>query len=876
MAALSAVAARRLPGFRFEAPPARLDEVLPRMDVAVFIGFAASGPLNRPVLVDSAGTFVDIFGGDLDLVWDDVRGQPLRAYLAPAVRAFFRNGGQRCWVIRVAGAAQSNQFPLPGIVVVQDHALSPGLAPARSEGSWSDSVRISAGLLIRPIAARSADLSVLRIEAKLEPDGLQVGDLIRLTFNPDGLLLMATIAGEIEGGLLLDQPAWFATATQTARGNATAILLDGRVVRVLNSIEEWGRAGAAVLKLAIPLGGAPRPGSIVQVHLGSEQFWFTVMELRGGLDAVDLTGQGLWWLPYGPDGLPPFKSDTIVERLTLQLWARSELDQPLQLNDLGFDSRHPRYWGGLPTDLDLFPALDAPVPARDLSALWREARLPRFPIAGPGQGLYLPLVVPSAPIAPLAPLASAATALERDGVDRLNADIFLDHAVADCSPAALLGEANFLRYESDVPRALTGIHAALTVDEATLISVPDVVHRGWLRALDESPPVTQLPIVDAAPTPTPRGAFECCATRTVPSPRLDATEPNPDGTFSLNWSSVPGAEYRLEEASDAQFDDADMIYAGPGATTTIYGHGQGAFFYRVRAVIGDVASDWSNGVRVAIRPPQRWLLASVADYSNRMLLAVHAALLRLCAAQGDLFAVLALPEHYREDEAIGHANQLGLDVTAASYGALYHPWLIGPVTAAPLEVAPPDGAQCGVAARRALSRGAWISPANEPLSGVVALSPALSRNRWLDLQTAQVNVVRQDPRGFLTLSADTLAADPEVRPINVRRLLQLLRRLALQRGTDYVFEPDSASFRRLVQRAFEQMLGSMLERGAFAGSTAAASFQVVTGNTVNPPESVDRGRLIVELRVAPSQPLAFLTVRLIQLPDGSLATREGM
>ena len=42
----------RLPGVRFEAPPPPLAEVLPRMDVAVFVGFAASGPLHRPVVVE--------------------------------------------------------------------------------------------------------------------------------------------------------------------------------------------------------------------------------------------------------------------------------------------------------------------------------------------------------------------------------------------------------------------------------------------------------------------------------------------------------------------------------------------------------------------------------------------------------------------------------------------------------------------------------------------------------------------------------------------------------------------------------------------------------------------------------------------------------
>ena len=45
------------------------------------------------------------------------------------------------------------------------------------------------------------------------------------------------------------------------------------------------------------------------------------------------------------------------------------------------------------------------------------------------------------------------------------------------------------------------------------------------------------------------------------------------------------------------------------------------------------------------------------------------------------------------------------------------------------------------------------------------------------------------------------------------------------------------------------------------------AFQVVTADSLNTPQSVDDGRFIVELRVAPARPLAFLTIRLVQVGD---------
>jgi phage tail sheath protein FI len=133
-----------------------------------------------------------------------------------------------------------------------------------------------------------------------------------------------------------------------------------------------------------------------------------------------------------------------------------------------------------------------------------------------------------------------------------------------------------------------------------------------------------------------------------------------------------------------------------------------------------------------------------------------------------------------------------------------------------------------------------------------------------------VNAVRREPEGFLWLAADTLSDDEDVRPIGVRRLLQVLRRAAILHGNVYAFEPNTNALRRTVQRAFERLLSRMFELGAFAGATASDAYRVETGSPPNTAKSVDAGRLIVELKVAPSRPLTFLTVRLVRTGEGSL------
>jgi hypothetical protein len=490
------------------------------------------------------------------------------------------------------------------------------------------------------------------------------------------------------------------------------------------------------------------------------------------------------------------------------------------------------------------------------------------------------------------------------------ADVFLDVDLKTVGTEHLLAEADFIRYQSPTQRSLTGIHRALDSEEITLIAVPDAVHRGWHPI---TPPPPQLPIPSPPlqrpewwhflgcplPADLPRvsepewGNFLACDLRIIAPPVLSASEVDPvTFTFTLQWDSSPppaAARYLLEEATTPDFCDAIPLYSGPQTIQKLYGRTPGDYYYRVRVEVDDNSSDWSHGVvvRVSAMPAQE--LDSVQQYSDLALLAVQRALLRLCAARGEVFALLTLPEHYREAEAMSHTALLRAKLGEApatedvvpfgygeaavlSYGAVYHPWLVSrdEALANALRHTPPCGTVGGVFAHRALRRGAWIAPANEPLHGILALAPRIAESFRLPLQEARVNLLRQEPRGFLILDADTLSEDETLRPINVRRLLSLLRRLALRLGATYVFEPNDPPFRRAVKRGFEAMLEQMFVRGAFAGTTTAASYQVTVDDTINPPASVDQGRFVVELRVAPSLPMTFLTIRLVQTGERSL------
>jgi hypothetical protein len=977
---------RRLPGFRFEAESPPLSEWLPRMDVACFVGFAASGPLDVPVPVESVTQFDAIFGEDARLAWDRARGAFVHAHLAPSVRAFFANGGRRCWVVRVArtrhtraraGAnplnlARANSFPVPGLAcAVPDRdglkvaRIVPAFARACSEGSWSDSLTVSAALSARPVQVGwvAPDCSALSLVQDV-PGGVRAGDLLRLNFGSGEYLLAFVGAVESAPSGAPDAPRGVSVSASrvlrlrtsspapppesptplvarvftTERGADDAAPATSRRAEADDfskphdaSLLPFKNDPAAIggqrvtLEIRMPLEDAPAPGSVVTADVPGGQLLLTVEEIgiaaagegpAGSL--VVATGRAQWWLREPPP-LPAGRLPA-GELLTFELRVRQADDYALTISDLGFGASHTRCWRRLPTDEQVYRADETAPVNRPAEELWQPLGERRFPLAADDDAgsLYFPLAMPTLADQFLPPARLRASALERDGLADFDAALFLDADLAASSTADLTPRADFIRYLGPSTRSLRGIHAALSLEEVTIISAPDAAHRGWgdtdtgaARLPRISPPFARpdwwhfLDCREHAEIPLVRrpqlGHFLDCGVGVVERPRISVEVTTSEtGTYTVSWhSSLRGARFVLEESASREFEGAATIFEGAGTSHTLYGRSPGDYYYRVRAEVTNEGrrqtSDWSNGAVVRVRPLSRWEQKAEADYDPAVLLAVQRALLRLSASRADLLAVLSLPEHYREEEAMAHASLLrragaragvapasaagagaagvtplgGGEEVALSYGAIYHPWLLGREGGGTgrFRAVPPDGAAGGMLARRALARGAWVAPANEALRGVVALSPTTGRERLLNLQLAQVNVVRQEPRGFLALNADTLSLEEDLREISVRRLLILLRRLALREGAAYVFEPNSPAFRRLVERGFESMLDRLLARGAFAGPTAASSYQVVAGEGLNTRESVEAGRFVVELRVAPSLPLTFMTIRLVQAGD---------
>lgn len=171
--------AYRTPGVRFEWLDPTRPAVQPlRTDVAGFVGVAQRGPRDQPRRVESWTQFRSTFGGHIP-----------QAFLAYAVEGFFANGGQTCWVVRVAGEGTA----AASIDLVASQWRPVFRLDAANEGTWAHDLVVS---VIR--TGRGRFSLALRL-----PDGTQELWRALATDPADPHYMVAILNDRFTGSLLV-------------------------------------------------------------------------------------------------------------------------------------------------------------------------------------------------------------------------------------------------------------------------------------------------------------------------------------------------------------------------------------------------------------------------------------------------------------------------------------------------------------------------------------------------------------------------------------------------------------------------------------------------------------------------------------------------
>lgn len=244
--------------------------------------------------------------------------------------------------------------------------------------------------------------------------------------------------------------------------------------------------------------------------------------------------------------------------------------------------------------------------------------------------------------------------------------------------------------------------------------------------------------------------------------------------------------------------------------------------------------------------------------------AVQTMMIGHCERLGDRVAILdAPPDMMPQEVGKWRLETAGYD---SSYAALYYPWITvnDPVTNRPINI-PPCGHMAGVWARNDTTRGVHKAPANEVVQGAIGLAYQTTKGEQDTLNPNGVNCIRAFPgRGIRVWGARTLSSNPAWRYINVRRLFNFVEK-SIEGGTQWVvFEPNDRRLWARVRRDVSAFLKTVWRDGALFGSSPNEAFYVKCDDELNPPESRDLGRLIIEIGLAPVKPAEFVIFRISQ------------
>jgi phage tail sheath protein FI len=220
----------------------------------------------------------------------------------------------------------------------------------------------------------------------------------------------------------------------------------------------------------------------------------------------------------------------------------------------------------------------------------------------------------------------------------------------------------------------------------------------------------------------------------------------------------------------------------------------------------------------------------------------------------------------------------GGNAFSSKYAALYAPWVwvFDPRTGGRIPI-PPSAAVAGRLAATDAARGVHKAAAgiqDGRLRSTLGLAYDFTAADQESLNPRGINVLRRiSGVGNVIWGARTVSADPEWRYLNVRRLFLFLEQSIKRSTTWVVFEPNGRSLWKSVERNVSAFLKLQWLQGALVGDTEQQAYYVKCDEETNPPESVDLGRVITEIGVAPSKPAEFVVFRISQFAAGP-ATSE--
>ena len=765
-------------------------------DIAAFLGIAERGPLHRPTPVNSWKEFQSTFGNFLP-----------NAYLAYAAKAFFDNGGQKLYGVRVAA-------PVAGATTV----TSPPVQPADRLSSIVDGivgfargavVTASQTITVQATGAQPADRQSSVVTSTT---GFVAGCVVLISQTVPAPIqslhrvsavdeMSKTIFWDVplEAGFALNQPIQFQVFPRK-----NFLVQD---INAATSTLVWETSLVPEFDVAQPIqfttGASPAGGDLVddnanatlRIEASSPGVWGNGLGVRVGRSSLAATSTSAMAQPV--NGSASYVQ-SIVGFVRYSLVRIYQAHTPFPIIDYRTVTNVDPTTNALVWDTPLTPAFNVALPLSfetvEFSLTVYADGLPKESFAGlslnPKHPRYVEIAVnpprltangtrsagqPSqlirvknllAPDFPPANLPSSDSPLLNDGLLILSGG---RDGIAALRPVDFSGDTG--------SEQKWGLRTLEDVDEVSILAAPDLL-------VEPITPVTHAPIPQTPPD-------ICLPSHPPPQP------------------AAPPPPQPIESAPRFTLDD----------------------IFRVQQAIAEHCQ--AMQFRFAILDPPDF------GYPRQRI---------------DLGEVQTWRQRFDTE-----------------FAALYYPWVFVNDPLPNPEVVrriPPSGHVAGVYANTDLTEGVFKAPANVNVLWAQALTTDVSANQQGFLNPISVNCLRVfSGRGIRVFGSRTLSSEPAWRFVNVRRLVSMIEHALLISLQWVVFEPNNEYLWNEITASATGFLEMLWIRGALVGNTAEEAFFVKCNATNNPVAARENGQLTVEIGVAPSLPAEFIVFRIGRTGD---------
>jgi phage tail sheath protein FI len=234
----------------------------------------------------------------------------------------------------------------------------------------------------------------------------------------------------------------------------------------------------------------------------------------------------------------------------------------------------------------------------------------------------------------------------------------------------------------------------------------------------------------------------------------------------------------------------------------------------------------------------------------------------------DCFVLAAVPMNYTPTDA-AKWNRQTLNKNT-SYCALYYPHLqiADPLNEGRPMLLPPVGHVAGVYARTDSNRNVGKAPGgieDGKLNYCIGIERLLSKGERDVLYSTRINPFMDSSfTGRAVWGVRTLSLDSEWRYIQARRLFIFVKKSVFNATHWIVFENNGPGLWARIKTQIVGFLNNLYNDGYFAGNSPEEAFAVIVDTSNNPQGSIDAGFIVIDVYIAPEKPSEFVRIRFQQ------------